>query len=56
MAFKGFGLLFIVSRKRLNGLLKSGCIGCDGNIAIGTSQAAEWAGGMGNLQIRMPLV
>ena len=54
VAFKGFGLLYIIGRGKLKPEQERGCVDGDGNIVMGTSQAIGWEGYMGNLEVCWP--
>ena len=53
-AFRGIGLLYIVGKRRLKPEQQRGCISAEGNLVMGTSQAAGWSGHMGKLRICWP--
>ena len=54
VAFRGIGLLYIVGNRKLKPEQQRGCISVDGNIVMGTSQAAGWSGGLDMLRICWP--
>ena len=47
VAFKGIGLLYIMGNRKLKPEQQRGCISEDGDIVMGTSQAAGWVGHLG---------